>query len=308
MRIGIARIMMKRSTDLAAEVFAILRREFFDAVLRPKVYGLRDKRNTQDDPFDEALHGILKRELPAGVECEKATGPLITPDMVVLRTAECVGVDRGELKDAPGRIVGIEVKKLERTDGKVARQTGLDYNTTPPCGTVRVYDQDEKAVDIRGFYLFVCQEQAKDALGKYMLTSLVFCDGSLLNDDFDYYLSIVGERTKKVGLGTFGDGADRCRPMLIFANPLGCRELERSPALVHQADKVTCSTGDLVRIGTIRRQCKAGGSRTFYCYGCPGDYGSDSKTFDLVDPFPTPKRKKKTQPRGKFRLSISTEG
>jgi hypothetical protein len=175
-----AGITMKQSTDLAAEVFAILRREFFDAALRPKAYALRDKRNTQDDPFDEALHGILKRELPAGVECEKATGPLITPDMVVLRTAECVGVDRGEL--------------------------------------------------------------------------------------------------------------------------------ERSPVLVHQADKVTCSAGDLVRIGTIRRQCRAGGTRMFYCYGCPGDYGSDSKAFDLVDPFPTPKRKKKTQPRGKFRLSISTEG
>ena len=268
-----AKIIMKQSTDLAAEVFAILRQEFFDASLRPKVFALRDKRNTQDDPLDESLHDVLKRKLPVGVACEKATGPLITPDMVVLRTVECAGVDRGGLKNASERIIGIEVKKLERAAGKVARLTGLDYNTTPPCGTVRVYDQAGKAVDIRGFYLFVCQEPAKDAPGKYMLSSLVLCDGNLLNEDFDYYLSIVGERTKKVGLGTFGDGADRCRPMLIFANPLGCRELERSPALVHQADKLTCGAGDLVRIGTIKRNCKAGGTRTFYCYGCPGDYG-----------------------------------
>ena len=35
---------MKQSTDLAAEVFAILRCEFFDANLRPKVYALADQK------------------------------------------------------------------------------------------------------------------------------------------------------------------------------------------------------------------------------------------------------------------------
>ena len=130
----------------------------------------------------------------------------------------------------------------------------------------------------------------------------------LLNEDFDYYLSIVGERTKKVGLGTFGDGADRCRPMLIFANPLGCPELERSPVLVHRSEAITSVMGKLVHIGTIKRTCKGGGIRMFYCYGCPGDYDAGNKAFDLVDPLPMPKRKRKTQPRGKFRLSISTAG
>ena len=210
------------------------------------------------------------------------------------------------MKDASETIIGIEVKKLERTAGKVARRTGLDFNTTPPCGTLRVYDQDEKAVDIRGFYLFVCQEPAKGTPGKYILTSLVLCDGNLLNEDFDYYLSIVGERTKKVGLGTFGDGADRCRPMLIFANPLGCPELERSPVLVHRSEAITSVMGKLVHIGTIKRTCKGGGTRMFHCYGCLGDYDGGNKAFDLVDPLPMPKRKRKTQPRGKFRLSIST--
>jgi len=134
------------------------------------------------------------------------------------------------------------------------------------------------------------------------------CDGNLLNEDFDYYLSIVGERTKKVGLGTFGDGADRCRPMLIFANPLGCPELERSPVLVHRSEAIASVAGNLVRIGTIKRTCKRGGVRIFYCYGCPGDYDARHETFDLVDPLPMPKRKRKTQPRGKFRLSIATAG
>ena len=295
-----------KGTDLAADVFAIVRDQFFDGNLRPNVYELRDKRNTQDDPFDEALHGILKRRLPHGVGCEKATGPLITPDMVVLRAAECAGADRGRLKDASECIIGIEVKKLERTAGQVARRTGMDYNTTPPCGTVRVYDQSGKAVEIRGFYLFVCQEPVKETPGKYVLTSLVLCDGNLLNEDFEYYKSIVGERKKKVNLGTYGDGADRCRPMLIFANPLGCPELERSPVLVHRAERIACGMCELVRIGTIKRKCKGGGVRTFYCYGCSGDYRAGNKAFDLVDPLPTPERKRKTQPRGKFRLSIST--
>ena len=64
---------LRRSTDLAADVFAILRDEFFDGKLQAKVFALRDKLNTQDDPFDEALHGVLKRRLPHGVTCERAT-------------------------------------------------------------------------------------------------------------------------------------------------------------------------------------------------------------------------------------------
>ena len=293
-------------SDLAAEVFAVLRDEFFDENLEPKVFALRAKRNTQDDPLDEELHRVLKRRLPRDVKCEKATGPLITPDMVVLRTAECVVTGKDRLMDASKKIIGIEVKKLERTAGKVARRTGMDYNTTPPCGTVRVYDKDGKAVNISGFYLFVCQEPVKRTPGKYVLSSLVLCDGNLLNEDFEYYKSIVGERSKKIGLGSYGDGADRCRPMLIFANPLGCRELECKPILVHKAERIACAAGILVRIGTIKRTCRGGEIRTFYCYVCPGDYAADNTAFDLVDPFPTPKRKRKTQPRGKFRLSIST--
>jgi hypothetical protein len=105
---------MKDNADLAADVFAILRDAFFDRNLRPKVYALRDKLNTQDDPFDEALHRLLERRLPPGVECEKATGPLITPDMVVLRTAECAGVDKGRLRDASERIRGLRLLPVHR--------------------------------------------------------------------------------------------------------------------------------------------------------------------------------------------------
>ena len=34
-----------------------------------------------------------------------------------------------------------------------------------------------------------------------------------LNQDFDLYLAIVGAREKQIGLGTYGDGVNRQRPM-----------------------------------------------------------------------------------------------
>jgi hypothetical protein len=80
------------------------------------------------------------------------------------------------------------VKKLERpTGGTIARASGLDYNTTPPCGTLRIYDLHGAALDIRGFYLFVCQEAVPDNLNHYRLSALVLCDGNLLSSTLSIY-------------------------------------------------------------------------------------------------------------------------
>jgi hypothetical protein len=146
-------------SDLTAGIFQILRTAFFRDTGEPRTYQLRDKRNTQDDPFDEYVHKILTELLPIGTVSVKAPGPLITPDLVIMRPDICHGVSRALRASDLTRIVGIEVRKLERTLlGRVARASGMDYNTTPPCGTVRVYDQQGYAIDIRGCYLFVCQE------------------------------------------------------------------------------------------------------------------------------------------------------
>ena len=48
----------------------------------------------------------------------------------------------------------------------------MDYNSTPPCKTVRVYAATKTALDIRGFYLFVCQEIA-DQDCQFKVTALV---------------------------------------------------------------------------------------------------------------------------------------
>jgi len=295
--------------DLAAVAFLALRRAFFTEQATPKPYRLRDKRNTQDDPFDEYVHKLLSQGLSPDTECIRAPGPLVTPDLVLVRAAACKGVPRQLLVSDTSRIIALEVKKLERTrGGPVARASGMDYNTTPPCGTVRIYDSAGNPLDIPGFYLFVCQEPRKGRAHEFQLTSLAVCDGNLLNSDFQYYLSVVGRRTKEVGLGTYGNGANRNRPMLIFANPLGAAQLDHSVTLVHRRDNLARTTGALAKVGVIRRSMQSGGTNAFHCYRLRADVQSGHRAFDITDPFPTAARTEATQPRGRFRLALCTDG
>ena len=288
--------------DLITTTFLALRDHFFDSSCTPIPFRLRDKRNTQDDPFDEYLATQVLARLP-DITCVKASGPLITPDMVLFRPDRCQKTTVDELTDDLDRIVGVEVKKLKRTaQGGVARASGLDYNTTPPCGRIRVYDAAGRAVDIRGFYLFVCLEPAPIGDDKVMLTALCLVDGNVLNEDFDLYLRITGEREKKIGLGTYGDGADRARPMLIFSNPLGVPQLDRIPTLVHPDANLAANEPELSVAYRLRRTASDGETRNFTCYRRSSDIGPGWNITDLVDPFPTPRRDARTRPRGRFKL------
>lgn len=289
-------------TDLPTIAFLALRQRFFDGAGRPTPFRLRDKRNTQDDPFDEYLATDVLTNLD-GISCAKATGPLITPDMVLYRPGACAGAQLNQLANDIDRIVGIEVKKLERTgQGGVARSSGLDYNTTPPCGRVRVYDAAGAAVDIRGFYLFVCLERAPQDAEAVVLTALCLVDGNALNEDFELYLSITGEREKRVGLGTYRDGADRARPMLIFANPLGVREFDGVPTLIHPGEAVPQGEPEMQLAYRLRRSVSEDVARSFYCYRRRSDVPAGWTVAELVDPFPTPDRQPRTRPRGRFKL------
>jgi hypothetical protein len=288
--------------DLPVVVFRTLRDAFFDASSAAKPFDLRDKRNTQDDPFDEYVHQLLHAGL-ADATCVKASGPLITPDMVAFRQALCLKTPKQELRDHIGRIIGIEVKKIERTaSGGVARASGMDYNTTPPCGVVRVYDEDPEALDIRGFYLFVCLEGADG--GKNKLTALCLADGNVLNRDFDLYLQITGRREKRIGLGTYGDGADRQRPMLIFANPIGVKQFDKKPILIHSSPTLETEGAGLRKVYELTR---TGGDTKYHftCYRDPRDIAAGHVVAKLEDPFVTPERVQETQGRGKFVLPFS---
>jgi hypothetical protein len=291
------------ASDLVVATFFALRDALFDEGGAPRTFPLRDKRNTQDDPFDEHLCEILGNLV--GASCVKAPGPLITPDLVVLVPEACSTRSRRELRDDLKRIVAFEVKKLERTErGTIARLSGMDYNTTPPCGTVRVVAADGKPLDIRGFYVFVCQEPIERVPGTYRLTAFALCDGNLLNSDFEYYLSIVGERVKEIAVGSYADGANRTRPMLIFVNPLAAPQLAKHPVLVHPEPTLHEANRRLRRIGVLRRKERGGNERTFYCYSAAEDVNEADAEFDLLDPFPQPARTTATQPRGRFRLNV----
>ena len=254
--------------------------------------------------MDEHICGVLRSHLQDS-ECVPAPGPLINPDLVLLRPDRCNSVPRAALRDDLTRIVGMEVKKLERTkSGSVARRSGLDYNTTPPCGTIRVYDANDNPLDIRGFYLFVCQEQEPGAENTYKLSALALCDGNVLNEDFDLYLSAVGQREKEIELGTYGNGANRHRPMFIFANPLGIPEMHNAATLIHPDSTLAEHETDLRIAYRLIRTAKDV-ERIFYCYRLAADIGTSHSITDLTDPFPTPlSRSILTQSRGRFRLPI----
>ena len=280
--------------DLPVLAFRTLRQRFFDDGGHSLPFELRDKLNTQDDPLDEYLAKEVLAEID-DVVCRPAPGPLITPDIVLHRPN----------LDQPGdltQIVGIEVKKIERTErGRVARSSGLDFNTTPPCGRILIYDVDLVPVEIRGFYLFICLEPAPHGPRRFVVSAFALVDGNLLNEDFDLYMSVVGERAKRIDLGTYGDGADRTRPMLIFGNPLGVPELDRAATLVHSSDSLADSSPDLMRAHILRRSVKGNQRREFHCYRDVRDFPSTEATI-LIDPFPTPERDTRTRPRGRFVL------
>lgn len=224
--------------------------------------------------------------------------------MVCYRPDRIDGAAPDDLVSDLDRIIAIEVKKLERTpSGKVARASGLDYNTTPPCGRVRVYDASGATIDVRAFYLFVCLEPSSS--GRFVITGLSLVDGNALNADFNLYLEITGERTKRIDLGTYRDGADRARPMIIFANPLGAPAFDRLPLLVHPDANLVLSIPAMRLVHRLRRSPPRGGTRDFrdfFCYRWHSDVPANCLVTDLVNPFPTPSREERTRPRGRFRL------
>lgn len=299
------------NTDLSVEVLLALTHHFFHRDGTPRPFRLREKRNTQDDPLDEHICGILANDLRGDITVAGAPGPLVTPDIVVHRPALCNSTSKDRLRTDSTVIIGLEVKKLQRgSSGKIARPSGMDYNTTPPCGTMRIYDRRKEVLDVRGFYLFVCQEDVSGKDRTYQVTALVLCDGNMLNEDFAYYLSVVGQRSKEIGLGTFGDGANRLRPMLIFANPLGAQFLDYNSTLIHVSMNLQTEHPSLYRTGSIERTIAGDanrGTRVFHCYRDRRNLAEAAERampFRHSDPFPTPTRSEATVPRGRFILDV----
>lgn len=286
--------------NLSLKVFTVLRHTFFDDNGQPIPFSIRPKSNTQDDPFDEFISETLKRELHIlGACCQKASGPLISPDLVVYKAG--INLFNNQVQNNPTEIIGVEVKKLERgLNGQIARSTGLDYNSTPPCGQVRIYTEHNEEIYIKAFYLFACLESLSNS--QYIVSAMCLCDGSILNDDFEFYLEITGSREKGINLGTYGDGANRNRPMLIFANPLGAKFLDNKISLISGLD-LSGEGGNIVLAWELYRKDIIGKQHKFYTYLDEQDLPKTHLVTQINEPFPMPrKRVSETQGRGKFKL------
>ena len=299
-----------RLNELPVEAFIVLNEHFFPHGTDHLRFKLRDKRDTQDDPLDKYICNVLKRGLGKGVAVEESTGSLISPDMVVYRPAICAGASRAELASRERSVFGLEVKKLKRTrSGSIARASGLDYNTTPPSGSLQVYDTNIAPITIKGYYLFVCQESVQDQHRLQRLSALVFCDGNILNEDYQFYLSITGRRAKETGLGSYRDGANRIRPMLVFPNPLSAAVLDHQSTLIHARNNLEKEHDKLIKVGVIERsipQQKYQEKRNFYCYRMKSQATQENGIFSALDPFKSPESSPKTAPRGRFIVPIKT--
>ena len=292
--------------DLPVEAFLALRRSFFNVNGEPVAFELRDKRNTQDDPFDEHTLKVLDQYLPGTLIAQSSGKKLVSPDIAIADVQRALVVLGGGGAPTTQDCIGLEVKKVERgAGGQVARGSGIDYNSTPPCKTVRVYrivKGEVVPVDMPGYYLFAVLEPS----GKQQsVTAAALVTGGVLNEDFDLYLSIVGTRTKTIDLGSFGDGVDRNRPMMIFANPLGFGELDHAATLVHERNDLERDYAQLRNVGQIHRTRADRSASTYYCYRLAQD-ALDGTRFEATDPFPTPTRRTETSRRGTFHLVLET--
>lgn len=290
------------SMDIATQAFIELDDMFFDSDGNPQSFYLRPKENTQDDPFDEYIQKELADRL-SDLNVE-GSSPLVSPDIAIYDPDRVTQLS-GRVDDLQS-IVSVEVKKLERTAaGNISRASGLDYNSTPPCGTVRVHKPGKHHLDISSFYLFACLEEVDGTDRQHEVSAFVLCDGDVLNEDFDLYKSVAIEsREKEIGLGTYGDGMDRQRPMFVFPNPVGADEMDHEATLMHPGDGLGDSSSELSKVYNLVRSDRgkdgSDTSRTFYCYrtGNSGGYLGE-----LENPFPTPgSRSSSTQSRGKFTL------
>jgi len=201
-------------------------------------------------------------------------------------------------------IVAIEIKKVERTSkGRIARATGIDFNTTPPCGIVRIYlhtgDHRELSLDIRCFYFFACLERHGNMS---CISAATLVDGKFLNEDFDLYLQTIGPREKEIGLGTYGDGMNRNRPMYVFPNPLAIQGLDKRFTLIHSSNTLEKIDADICLTDVIIRIDKRGSRRIFYCYSLK-EHSDLMRGVNRIT-FPKVSRKKETSPRGKFTINL----
>jgi hypothetical protein len=302
----------QRPTDLPAAAFLALTQSLFDRNGRPVPFALRGKGEVQDDPFDTHVADILESSLPSELRVLRAGKPLVSPDIVLARPEEYRLLANGGADFDTRSIVAIEVKKVspDKKTGLPARGSGMDYNSTPPCETVRLYSPRNEEILVPSFYFFALLGQSERS-GEVYVESMALVAGSALSKDTDLYDRITGRRKKAIGLGTYGDGADRQRPMLVFANPLGWPWMQGQATLISERDDLDKEFPTLAYVRSMTRSWKPSEGmeakeERFHCYRVAA---LDSSVEEPAhNPFPTPtKRTERTAQRGRFKIDLSDD-
>ena len=294
--------------DIPTLVFLALRDLLFDAQGKPVIFSAVQTGNVQGDWLDTHLTNRLELALAAqGYEIEKS-GKNTSPDFAVFRSALVNQPINKATAVSLTDITAFEVKKLQSTENKTNREGGdVDYNSTPPCGLVLVYDQPgTHAFTVRGFYIFLVVNPVAGQSDAFAASSLVVCDGNALNADHDLYLRVVAPRSKEIGLGTYGDGAIRNRPFVLFPHPLSVQWLRGSATLIHSDSHLPAASG-LNRVSMIeRKNLTTALTVPFCCYQTLADSARFIGPPYEVNPFKTPS-KRRDGSRGKLKLRLKPE-
>lgn len=246
--------------DITPDLFLYFCNNFFidgtGNFINNPVIQLNPKITRQDDPFDKWIaENAANLNLP-NLKIH-TSGPLIHPDVVIEHK-----------KDNTLDYLGVEIKKLNATDkGKDPRGVTLDYNSTIPCGTLRIYRRNREYLDIKGYYLFVLLDQNQAELERQVF-NFIFCDGDLLNDDFELHQRSKTSNISEYGIGSYAEASVRHRDMYNFPNPLDSNipELADQVSLIHESGDLENRYPDLVKTHSIKRNRRDQTTRYFYIY------------------------------------------
>ena len=225
--------------------------------LREPVLTLDPKITTQDDPFDRWVVRTIEQMGLPDLKVFSA-GPLTHPDTVLRYKSE-----NGEYS-----YLGLEIKKLNAdARGNDPRGMTLDYNSTIPCGTFRVYKSSGEHLDVKGYYFYALLDHLVDQLERRIYT-FVLCDGDLLNDDVELYVRSKTANISEYGHGPYGEGSIRKRAMYLYPNPLNSKipELARQVSLIHASPNLEMTYPELVLTHTINRKKTDGTEGRFHIY------------------------------------------
>ena len=251
-------------------------------------FRLPPKGTTQDDPFDRFVCEIIDET--RGLRVFTGT-PNVSPDVVVMLTRRDSVVLGGEVDATVHGAVGIEIKRVRREVREAPRLSTLDYNTTPPSPMMRVEVGDGTTRLVESCYLFALTD---DRRRRSSVEGFVLSTGFLLDEDMDLYDDITMERSKRVGLGSFGDLIDRQRPFVVGPNPLGIEGFSNRMTLIHHVDNLHDEHRFLRHVGRVHRP----GGEAFHCYRLDGRM----KVGDVE--MRAGESKATTSRRGRFRLPL----